>query len=407
MNRTTVGIFWMIFLLCIPIPQVFASNSQLQPKFVTIPVHYLTDRQMIGDTYGPHRRYAENCQHRMYYGTAFVTIPNSEHRPQSALPASLGWQLTDHKPPKISPKEKIPSEPDSITFAELNEQPEGPKSTGIFLEQLEKTLDSDNPQLAIFVHGAADGFEDCLQDAAILAYSLKKPMVLYSWPSDPHWRGYFIDGSNSEYSQEHFNMFCKHLLALKEKHEFKAIFVAHSMGNRLVVRSLPIVSGTHIASSCELISPDIDTDTFRHYVMNSRGSSDAKIRLYVSNRDKMLPLSQLLSGGYYRLGEPAETGRMTDRQLKLARYTSFERIDFTTVDTGFYGHKLPSELIGSMVNAGGPPAGFKLVAQNSVKANRFARFANRAEKFKATAAGLQPEFCKCVVRDDVKPDVKF
>ena len=396
----------MIVLLGISVPQVLASNSKLQPKYVTIPVHYLTDRQMIGDTYGPRRRYAENCQHRMYYGTAFVTVPNSEHRTQSALPALLGWQLTDRKPPKISPKEKIASEPDSISFLEANEQPGGLKSTGVFLEQLEKALDPDNPQLAIFVHGAADGFEDCLQDAAILAYSLKKPMVLYSWPSDPRWRGYFIDGSNSEYSQEHFNMFCKELLALKEKHSFKAIFIAHSMGNRLVVRALPILSGTHIASSCELISPDIDTDTFRHYVMNSKGSSDAKIRLYVSNRDKMLPLSQLLAGGYYRLGEPAEVSRISERQLKIARYMSFERIDFTTMDTGFYGHKLPSELVGSMVNSDGPPSGFKLVPQNSVKANRFARFANRAEKFKATAAGLQPQYCKCVVRDNVKQDVK-
>ncbi|MDR3612808.1 MAG: alpha/beta hydrolase [Candidatus Obscuribacterales bacterium] len=397
---------WMMILLCISASQVLASNSDLQSKYVTIPVHYLTDRQMIGDTYGPRRRYAENCQHRMYYGTAFVTVPNSEHRAQSALPTSLGWQLTDHKPPRISPKEKIISEPDSISFAELSEQSEGPKSTRIFLGQLEKALDSDNPQLAIFVHGAADGFEDCLQDAAILAYSLKKPMVLYSWPSDPRWRGYFIDGSNSEYSQEHFNMFCRELLVLKERHPFKAIFVAHSMGNRLVVRALPILSGTHISSSCELISPDIDTDTFRHYVMNAKGSSDAKIRLYVSNRDKMLPLSQLLAGGYYRLGEPAEVSHLTERQLKMARYTYFERIDFTTMDTGFYGHKLPSELIGGMVNDDVPPAGFKLVAQNSVKANRFARFANRAEKFKTTAAGLQPEFCKCVVRNDVKHDLK-
>jgi esterase/lipase superfamily enzyme len=406
MVRLAKFTFGMILLLCIAVTQVFASNSELQPKFVTIPIHYLTDRQMIDDTYGPRRRYAQNCQHRMYYGTAFVTIPNSEHQTQSSLPASLGWQLTDRKAVKISPKEKIPSEPDAISFFESIEQPGGPKSTGIFIEQLEKALDSDKPQLAIFVHGAADGFEDCLQDAAILAYSLKKPMVLYSWPSDPKWRGYFIDGSNSEYSQEHFNMFCKQLLALKEKHFFKAIFVAHSMGNRLVIRALPILSGTHISSSCELISPDIDTDTFRHYVMNAKGSSDAKIRLYVSNRDKMLPLSQLLAGGYYRLGEPAEVGRITERQLKLARYSFFERIDFTTMDTGFYGHKLPSELIGSMVNADAPPAGFKLVAQNSVTANRFARFANRAEKFKATASGLQPEFCKCVVRDDAKHDVK-
>ena len=397
---------WLIALLCMCASQVLASNSKLQPKYVTIPVHYLTDRQMIGETYGPRRRYAENCQHRMYYGTAFVTVPNSEHLTQSALPTLLGWQLTDHKSPKISRKEKIASEPDGVSFSEANEQPEKNKSTGIFLEQLEKALDPNDPRLAIFVHGAADGFEDCLQDAAILAYSVKKPMVLYSWPSDPRWRGYFIDGSNSEYSQEHFNMFCKELLALKERHSFKTIFIAHSMGNRLVVRALPAFAGTNIASSCELISPDIDTDTFRHYVMNAKSHGDAKIRLYVSNRDKMLPLSQLLAGGYYRLGEPAEVSRVNERQLQLAKDTSFERIDFTTMDTGFVGHKLPSELVGSMVNTDGPPAGFKLAPQNSVRANRIARFANRTEKFNATAVGLQPQFCKRVVRDDVKQDLK-
>ncbi len=304
----------------------------------------------------------------MYFGTATVTVPNKDHKIIDDRLKAIGWQAAEHRGAKISPKEMIDSKHPLIgrmTFLHLlvkaldkeskttSATQEGsfgtPKAATTTAQaaaaapepiSAHETMMMHNPepQLCLFVHGAADAFEDCAQDAAILAYNLEKPMVLYSWPSDPHLRGYFIDGTNIEWSQKHFNLFCRDLLELKEQHPMEVICLSHSMGNRMVIRALPILYGKGLVSDWEMISPDIDADTCRHYLMGYT-QTKAKIRLYVSNKDLILPFTQMLNGGYYRVGEAANPAwEITKR--KRAEY--LERIDFTLVDKGWYGHSLPS-----------------------------------------------------------------
>jgi esterase/lipase superfamily enzyme len=246
--------------------------------------------------------------------------------------------------------------------------------------------------LCLFVHGAADAFEDCVDDAGLLAYGLEKPLVLYSWPSDPHLRGYFIDGTNIEWSQKHFNLFCRDLLELKAEHPMEMICLSHSMGNRMVIRALPILYGRELVSDWEMISPDIDADTCRHYLMGYR-QTKAKIRLYVSNKDLILPFTQMINGGYYRVGEAANPAwEITKR--KRAEY--LERIDFTLVDKGWYGHSLPFDLVANMVHNDKPGKGFALVPETSVRANGFAHFAGRSEGLAATSS--EADFCSRLIK---------
>lgn len=175
------------------------------------------------------------------------------------------------------------------------------------------------------------------------------------------------------------------------------------MGNRLVVRALPVVYGSGLVSNIELISPDMDADTCRHYAMGF-DKSKAKIRLYVSNKDKMLALAQLLAGGYYRLGEAANPILIAPGVQK-ANPLNIERIDFTTLDHGIHGHTVPCDLVASMVKTGSPPQGFSLTPQSKVHANRLIRFANRAQKLDDTSGELG-QFCKIVVRDNTKSGAK-
>jgi esterase/lipase superfamily enzyme len=252
---------------------------------------------------------------------------------------------------------------------------------------------AEEPQLCLFVHGAADAFEDCAEDAATLAYYLEKPLVLYSWPSDPHLRGYFIDGSNIEWSQKHFQQFCRDLLELKSEHPMNVICLSHSMGNRLVIRALPVVYGKGLIADWEMISPDIDADTCRHYLMGFT-QTKAKIRLYVSNKDLILPFTQMLNGGYYRLGEAANPAWEKNKKIR-AEY--LERIDFSLVDKGWHGHSLPFELVGNMVHSDKPPKGYVLVPETSVRANSLARFAGRSEDMSATSS--EADFCSRLVKE--------
>jgi esterase/lipase superfamily enzyme len=315
----------------------------------------------------------------MYYGTSFVRVRNRRDEAPNKLWGELGWKASEEKPGKIAEKSRIdPTDPD--------------KSKREFLDQLKKSLDqAGGTQLCLFAHGAADGFEDCSQDAAQLEYAMKKPLVLYSWPSDPRRRGYEIDGVNCEWSQAHFDMFLKDLLALRSEHPLQVIAIAHSMGNRLVVRSLPAIYGTGLIKDCELVSPDIDAATCRHYVMGFP-EIHGTLRLYVSNRDKLLPLSQLLAGGYYRMGEAANP----IQHLQPVQGRFMQRIDFTALDKGLTGHSIPFELIDDMVETGKPGEGLALVEEESVTPSRFEKFAGRSQGLKS--ATEEPGGCVRVVR---------
>jgi len=372
-----------LFLLFIAAPPAESIEAAAHiPKYLQIPILYVTDRELTGETFGTHRRYASFCQHHMYYGTEFVTVANDQAKSDSQLFERLGWKVVDKKEAKFSPKDRIdPQDPE--------------KAKAAFFDRAQKSLDqSENRRLGVFVHGSIDAFEDASQDAAQLAYSLQTPLIMYSWPAGSHTRGYFIDGSNCEWSQEHFNTFCGDLSDFSAKHPIEVTAIAHSMGNRLLVRALHLVYDKQFVKNWELVSPDIDADTCRHYVIGLKPNG-SKFRLYVSNKDKLLPVAQMLAGGYYRLGE-------ADDPMKLPKVwettdAPFERIDFTAVDKGFEGHTIPSELIANIVNTNSAGPGLQLVPESEVHAGRLEKFADRALKLN-DAYRFPEEFCKRVLR---------
>lgn len=255
-----------------------------------VPLLYLTDRNAEKPDYGSRRKYVIDCKHDMYYGVADVVVADYNNKKDQRLADQLGWTR--------DPKANV----DSVHC----EQIEGADPHEIkkkFFDRLTAMLDkSGDNKLCLFVHGAAEGFDDAALDAAALAYSLEYPLVFYSWPSVPKLLGYNVDGGNNEYSQAHFNTFLRDLLDYHKEHPLELIIVSHSMGNRLVIRAAHLLYRSGLVKDAELVSPDIDAETFKHYILGME-AEHAIIRIYTSNRDKMLPLSQMFYGGYYRLGE--------------------------------------------------------------------------------------------------------
>ena len=386
----TRSIYFAALLLLSLLLPVFSAlpafcDSKEIPKYVTVPVYYLTDRNKKGEGFGSRRRYSTQCLHEMYYGTMFVNVPNKDKLDVSQKQFdALGWKGASEKTPKVSPKKMI--DPADYTAAKTE-----------FFGRIKTALEqSGKPDLCVFVHGACDAFEDCAQDAATMGYYMQKPVVLYSWPSNPRWRSYFVDGSNNEYSQAHFNMFCKDLSNFKKTTPVNVIVVSHSMGNRIVIRSLPTSYGKGLVSEWNIVSADIDAATCRHYLLGLE-PDNSKIRVYVSNRDKMLPLAQILSGGYTRTGE-AMTKIEIPKLWSDAQRAEFERIDFTAMDTGFEGHSIPFSLIANISRHDKPAPNYELVPETEVRASRLVRFANRAEKISNTTGGLPDQYCKRIVK---------
>src|SRR5208283_1417431 len=97
-------IFTLALIFCLS-GAAQAQQSSTAAKFVTIPIYYVTDRELKGDTFGNRRRYKSQCQHQMYYGTAMMTVPNKKNKILDDRLKALGWQSADRHGKKVSPKD--------------------------------------------------------------------------------------------------------------------------------------------------------------------------------------------------------------------------------------------------------------------------------------------------------------
>lgn len=416
---------------------------------VVVPILYVTDRNEDGDNYGSKRKYPLGCKHDMYYGTALVEIPANTrefdeagtNQSANGVPASnsvqkdaemLDWKFTERVANKDSIKDKIKESSPALEKAR-------------FFERLEAELDkckTDN--LCVYVHGGASPFEDCAWDAANFEYQFACPTILYSWPSVGNFDSYRVDEGNAEWSQEHYNAFLQDLEAFSIHRKITVTLVAHSMGNRLVARSVGVLKNGTFLKDVELASPDIDAETFAHYVMHYKNHG-VKARLYVSDKDKILSATQWLYGGYYRLGERMgammtmwsapqqvwsnakakllKTTAAVQRKMNLSSVAAkaplavpqdtdvpsqptaeqltpgLERIDFTGIDEGFTGHRIQFQLIADMARFGAPRDGFALVpGRTNDKGNWISRFARWKNDLAPMDSNASQNTCRRVVR---------
>ena len=130
----------------------------------------------------------------------------------------------------------------------------------------------------------------------------------YSWPSVGKLRSYDTDETNVEWSQDHFNDVITHLEQLcTADPSVKVRLFAHSMGTRLAVRATPLLREKLYLVEAALICPDVDDGLVQHYIrryLSAKGT--VTLRVYMSRHDKALAFSQLVHGGYTRLGEQAD-----------------------------------------------------------------------------------------------------
>jgi hypothetical protein len=383
---------------CIFCPLVSAEESA--SKFVRVPIFFLTDRNLVGDPkqsnfdFGPHRKYLGDCLHDPFVGNAYVVIENVDNKPITEALKAIGWQPAE--------KDKSQGLVTNTLVTGQNQEEIASKFYGALKEKCELTADKN---VFIFAHGYKTSFRSAAHTAAWLAYNSERPTVLYSWPSVAKLRSYSSDENNVEWSQEHFNDMIGSLdTVCKEDPDIKIRLMAHSMGSRLLVRGIPFLREKPYIAEFALICPDVDAGLVKHYArryFNPNGT--AKVRLYMSRRDKALALSQIVHGGYTRLGECADSmsgmlgqvmgnkpapgenaekieARKDDaafkESIKLAQHR-LQTIDFTQIDRGFIGHKIPARLVCSMSFNGKPGQGLELEQEESGKrsglSNTFAR----------------------------------
>ncbi len=250
-------------------------------------------------------------------------------------------------------------------------------------------------------------------------------MIYYSWPSVCAFRSYTSDENNVEWSQEHYNRMVEKLDALcTADPSLKVRLYAHSMGTRLLVRASPLLREKSWLAEAALICCDVDDGLVKHYAaryLSKNGTTT--IRIYVSQHDKALAISQMIHGGYTRFGECADslsgwvlpallpnsdTSSPADSEenKQLAEILEktkhrMQTIDFTDLDFGILGHKVPAKLICSMSFTNAPCEGIKLIpeesGQRSGLSQKLSRLTKLADKQELSVKGT----CLRAVKSDV------
>jgi esterase/lipase superfamily enzyme len=289
-----------------------------QDSRVEVPVFFATDRQHL-DTRSVKTYYGgkRNPSSQLEYGIAKVSIPE-DHR-MGEIERPKWWKLELWEDP-----DKHVVLMDIDTF-----------DRNSFVNTLRQSVaNSKASDLLLFIHGYNTSFEDAAIRTAQIAYDLQFPgqTILYSWPSEAKLPLYTADENNIDWTLPHFEDFLNLLLTSVGADMVNTI--AHSMGNRIMVRALDRLNYStlpeHAAKLRNVIfaAPDIDAATFKQFVKQFKQKAD-RLTLYASSNDKALKASMSVHGGYPRAGIAGADITIVD---------GLDTIDASDVDTSFMGH---------------------------------------------------------------------
>jgi esterase/lipase superfamily enzyme len=292
------------------------GNGQKQ-RYETVRVYYGTDRA-IRDTKYPSSYYGTQRTPggEIQFGYCDVAIPYD--RKLGSLNASSLLRFLNTKSPEYW-----------VTLLQLK-QLEDERS---FFELTKRELQrKQSKEIFVFVHGYNTSFEDAARRTGQLAYDLKWPGLafFFSWPSRGEYQAYPADENTVEWAIPHLEHF---LESTANRTNATAVnVIAHSMGNRLLVRALDSMAtrlgNKGVFTNIVLAAPDIDRDVFLQLAaaIEARGK---KVTIYASSTDKALALSRTFHGGVPRLG---------DALPRLFTFPGMDSIDVSAVDSGLDGH---------------------------------------------------------------------
>ncbi|MGI6853292.1 alpha/beta hydrolase [Mesorhizobium sp. 1B3] len=188
--------------------------------------------------------------------------------------------------------------------------------------------------ILLFVHGFNNRYEDGVFRLAQIVHDsgAKATPMLFTWPSRARVLDYNYDKESTNYSRTALE---DALRALATAPDVKDVTIlAHSMGTWLTMealRQMGIRDGK-IAPKIQnviLASPDIDLDVFAKQ-WTDMGEGRPKFTIFVSQDDRALAVSSLISGDVSRLGAIDPTAEPYRTQLERAGITA---IDLTKVET--------------------------------------------------------------------------
>ncbi|MBW9091911.1 alpha/beta hydrolase [Rhizobium wenxiniae] len=186
----------------------------------------------------------------------------------------------------------------------------------------------------VFVHGFNNSYQDSVFRLAQIVHDsgMNATPILFTWPSRAEITAYEYDKESTNYSRTALE---QSLQVLAQDPAVKDITIlAHSMGTWLAMealRQMGIRNGHANTKIHDVIlaSPDIDIQVFaKQYV--EMGSPKPKFTIFVSQDDRALAISSLITGNVSRLGAIDPSKEPYRSRLERAGVTA---IDLTKVKT--------------------------------------------------------------------------
>jgi esterase/lipase superfamily enzyme len=285
-----------------------------RPEFANVRVNYATDR--FQSTTGSGLACYTNSRGKLSWGYCDVSIPSTHKLGEVESPSV--WRLQFRA---------VPSKHVVVLSTVARTKQE-------FFSDLAQQFESSGRNAVLFfVHGYNVTFEDAARRTAQIVYDLKfqGAAIFYSWPSRGAMHAYTVDEQNAEWSQGNLTPFLREFFATCNA---ESIFlVAHSMGNRALMRALvtliaesPSIRGR--LTEIVLAAPDIDADVFARDIVPAFSSSGAPLTLYASSTDRALAASRRFHGAF----------RAGDSGHELLVLQGMETVDASNVNTELLGH---------------------------------------------------------------------
>ena len=297
------------------VSRMASAAEAVDPGYIRVLVWYATDRT-VGRSGDPSKFFGTG-RGQLSYGRTYVSMPEDHRLGELEKPK---WYQFLTKP---NPKKHV-----LLLSVE-------PFQRDKFLSAINKQVSSSKDRdVLVFIHGYNVTFEDAARRTAQLAYdlNLQGAPILYSWPSQGKYLGYFKDSANAEWAIPNLERVLKEIAAHSGAQ--KIHLVAHSMGNKPLIKALERIAQERDQdvppqfNEIVLTAPDIDAEVFVDLAQRILPVGK-RITLYASKNDTALAASEKLVGGHHRAG---------DTEPNVVIVDGIDTIDASNVKTDLVGH---------------------------------------------------------------------
>jgi esterase/lipase superfamily enzyme len=267
-----------------------AKPKRKARSYNLVDVFYATDREVSASNPSNSQvRYLNNLPEKraLQYGICCVTVP--ERHSLGRIESPSIWSFT------------ITANPEKhFTISSCTK-----RSEATFFKDLSHRVgQTDEGSCFVFIHGYNVSFDDAVMRTAQLASDLKflGTPILYSWASAANWRKYPKDVETVDMTVDSLTTFLEQIVAWAGAKTIHLI--AHSMGNRALVKALKQMTVTGAAKPFKqvvLTAPDVPRQNVEPLIAAASTRAE-RVTLYASSKDKALGLSKV-KNDYERLGK--------------------------------------------------------------------------------------------------------